>query len=231
MMPSSAVYSVKHEDTMSVDILLIDDHQLVREGLSWLLSSAPIRAGIIPKVVQTDSRATALIKVRGGFQPSVVLFHFPTLNGLDDLRTLIEQLGPIPIVVLSAEVEPSVIVACFKEGAKGYIPKTASPELLRSALALVLAGGMYVPQEALLLKDAEFEDPRLSHNRLTPRQREVLRCVAQGLSNKNIAQALGMSESTVRVHVAAILRVLNVENRTQAAGTPLARALLENENT
>lgn len=231
IMSSSAVYSLKREDTRPVDILLIADRQLVREGLAWLLNSGPIREGFQSKVEQADSCETARLKMKDGFQPSLIIldYQMAKFTGFDLLRNLIREVGQTPVVILSEEAEPTFIVGCFKEGIKGYVPKTCSPEILRHALALILAGGTYVPQEVLMTQTTDSDDGPFSHTRLTPRQSEVLRCIAKGMSNKSIAQTLNMSASTVRVHVAAVLRVLNVANRTQAAGTPLARALLQEQ--
>jgi len=115
-------------------------------------------------------------------------------------------------VVVSADEDPVQVSALLGLGVAGYVPKSDPPAVIVSAVRLVLAGGTYVPPRLLAAgAGAGDEAPEL-----TPRQLEVLRLLAQGLPNKAIANALGVSEGTVKVHLIAVFRALNVRNRTAA---------------
>jgi DNA-binding NarL/FixJ family response regulator len=128
----------------------------------------------------------------------------------------------MPIIILSSSEDPGDVRRALDAGALGYVPKSASPETLLSAVSLVLAGGVYVP--TLMLNASET--PAASVSGLTPRQREVLAAVVGGLSNKDIGRRFGLSEKTVKVHVGAIFRALGVTSRTQAAAAAQAAGLI-----
>jgi two-component system nitrate/nitrite response regulator NarL len=201
-------------------LLLVDDHAVVREGVAALLQQA--RAGV--QVVRAGDGEEALALVRRDPDLDAVLLDL-VLPGMDGLRT-IEALGreraDLPVIVLAGSEDPRDVRRALAAGALGYVPKSADPLTLLSALDFVLAGNVYLPP--LLL----FEDggeplarraPSANESRLelTGRQVDVLKLLALGMPNKSIAQALGLSDKTVKVHVTAIFRSLNVVNRTQAA--------------
>ena len=154
----------------------------------------------------------------------LVLFelNIPGLSGLDALAALRVAAPGIPLVVLSGEADPGVIRASIEGGAMGYIPKSTSPDVLIHALRLVLANGVYLPPMALkmayagegLVAPARIT-PAAPAN-LTPRQRDVLRCVVKGLPNKVIARELDLAESTVKAHLSAVFKTLSVHTRTEA---------------
>jgi DNA-binding NarL/FixJ family response regulator len=119
------------------------------------------------------------------------------------------------LVVASGEDDPAVIRAALAAGAVGFLPKAESPDVLQQALRLVLGGGTYTPPQAL--SDLQpGAAPRPDASGLTPRQTDVLRCLMRGQPNKLIARELGLTEGTVKIHIAAILRVLQARNRTEA---------------
>lgn len=118
-----------------------------------------------------------------------------------------------PIIILSAVFDKEIVQKTMDIGVSGYIPKTSPNAVIISALNLVMAGGMYIPPE--LLSNQPEQSAEASHI-LTPRQIDVIRAVAEGKSNKQIAYELGLSEGTVKLHVTAILKLLNVNNRTGA---------------
>jgi DNA-binding NarL/FixJ family response regulator len=142
---------------------------------------------------------------------------FTGVQGVAEFRTRFPE---IPLVVLSASESHYDIKRALDAGALGFIPKASSPAVMVSALQLILAGGIYLP--SLLVKPdsglhgqdaAAFA--ALRHGGLTTRQMEVLRLLVRGSQNKVIARALDLSEGTVKIHVAAIFRALNVNNRTE----------------
>jgi len=147
--------------------------------------------------------------------------NMPGFVGMQGITQYRSRFPDIPLVVLSASESPHDIRNALEAGALGYIPKAASTAVMLSALRQVLAGNIFVP--ACLgdgngglhtVVPADFE--ALQHSGLTARQLEVARLLAQGCANKAIAGMLAMSESTVKVHIAAIFRALDVTNRTEA---------------
>jgi len=154
----------------------------------------------------------------------------PGANGFELLIQVCEKFPDIPVVLMSASEDPDHMRKVIDYGASGYIPKSASRDVMLSAVKLVLSGGVYIPP-AMLQTDGERGDTGfglggdlLGNSRpkvaippeLTSRQLDVLLMLGQGKSNKEIARDLGLSENTVKIHVTAILKVLNVSNRTQA---------------
>lgn len=155
-------------------------------------------------------------------------------SGLSVLDRMVEACGDTPILVVSGESDPDLIDSAFALGARGFVSKNASGPALRVAVDSVIQGELYVPAEVLRVRPSPvptlasaIDFPRESSptSGLTPRQEDVLRLVAKGLANKEIADELGMSPATVRVHVTALFKTLGVENRTQAALSAAARAL------
>ena len=122
-----------------------------------------------------------------------------------------------PIIVVSASEDIEKIDLSIEQGAKGFIPKSADSTLILSAITLVMAGGVYLPPRVTGQTGSNADTgAQTEAGNLTPREQEVLVYLAQGMSNKRIAELLEMAENTVRVHVASILKRLNVHNRTEA---------------
>ncbi len=136
-------------------------------------------------------------------------------SGLLYLRA---QYPSVPVVVVSANDDPAVIRRCVDFGSSGFIPKTLGVEQMRAAIARVLEGGVWTPPDIDLDRGADAEITELMGRlaTLTPQQVRVLMMLSEGLLNKQIAYALGVSEATVKAHVSAILQKLGVESRTQA---------------
>ena len=188
---------------MSISILLIDDHAMFRTGLRMVLNSH------IPdtEVVEAGSLSEAL----GGDEPDLVLLDIklPGLNGVEGLALLRRKWPEVPVLMLSAMDEPETVRLAKARGAAGFVSKAQSAEHIVEAVQGLIAGGAPPPRP-------QQEDSSL---RLTPRQGEVLELLCQGLSNKVIAKRLELSENTVRWHVQAILSLLNVSSRSEAAFT------------
>ena len=123
-----------------------------------------------------------------------------------------ERAPEVPLAVVSADDDPASVKALLALGVSGFIPKTDSPAVIASAVRLILAGGIYVPPR--LVADARPNGAPAAG--LTARQMDVVRLLARGMSNKAIARELGVSEGTVKVHLLAVFRVLDVRNRTSA---------------
>jgi DNA-binding NarL/FixJ family response regulator len=136
----------------------------------------------------------------------------------------------LPVIVLSSSENPSDVKRVLNAGALGYIPKSASAQTVLSALQLVLTGNIYVPPLLAHAQEQAANQPAVTLqpstlDQLTERQIEVLKELRQGASNKEISARLGIAEKTVKAHVAAIFKTLNVVNRTQAANAAREMAL------
>jgi two-component system, NarL family, nitrate/nitrite response regulator NarL len=206
-------------------VLIADDHTLFRRGLSLLLRTHYPEATIL----EAGDSDEALRSLDAGPPPDLVLcdLAMPGMTRLAGLRELVRRLPGVPVVMLSAYADRDDIVRSIEAGARGYILKSASDESLRSALALIMSGEIYLPGGVFLdeqrrwIGDGAAGSGQLAAgnplNALTSRQRDVLSLMMDGLSNKEIARHLGLLESTVKAHVKTILDKLSANNRTQAA--------------
>jgi DNA-binding NarL/FixJ family response regulator len=187
---------------------LADDHPIMRSALASALAALGA-----PRFVEASDAAgtLALLDAHPDLDLLLVDLRMPGANGTDTIRTLRARAPQVPLVVVSADEDPGCVASLLALGVSGYVPKSESPAVIVSAVRLVLAGGTYVPPRLMTGATAPAPKPDL-----TPRQEEVLRLLAQGLSNQSIANALGVSEGTVKVHLIAVFRTLNVRNRTAA---------------
>ncbi len=210
--------------------LVADDHPLVRRALS--LSLEHIRADAT--VLEADSAVQVLAHVADHPDIDLILLDLsmPDSEGLDTLRQIRLRLPTVPVAVVSADESAETALRALASGASGYLPKSLPEDVLRAAISLILAGGMYVPalvadavgagkatarpSSAPALAGAEHQRQTRGAVALTGRQREVLDLVIEGLSNKEIADRLALAEATVKVHMTAILRAYGVNNRTKA---------------
>lgn len=193
-------------------ILIADDHELFLDGLRLVLSDLDNEI-----TVDTASNHHELQQKADGktvYDLILTDLAMPGMPWHESLRRLKENNPDTPIVVLSAVTEPENVLQAVDIGASGFIPKTSSNKIILSALHLILAGGLYLPSELLSLQNKP-EDTAVK-GILTPRQLDVLRLMGQGKPNKIIARELDLSEGTVKLHVTAILKALNVINRTGA---------------
>jgi DNA-binding NarL/FixJ family response regulator len=196
-----------------VDVLIADDHPLVRDALARVVRQLEGNA----RVVQVGDYAAMVERVAAAV-PDLLLvdLNMPGMSGLDGLRRLRERFPSLAIVVASGQDDPATIRGALATGVNGFVPKTDPPALLLQALRTVRAGGIYIPSRAL----GDFQNgqppPVLASAGLTPRQLDVLRLLLKGEPNKLIARELNLTEGTVKIHIAAILRSLQVRNRTEA---------------
>jgi DNA-binding NarL/FixJ family response regulator len=205
-------------------VLLVDDHALFREGLRSLFERLDQNFEIFEAGDCTSAFELANRHADLGF---VLLdLGLPDMPGMDAIRVMRQRYPSVPVVVLSASEDRASVLEAINCGAMGFIPKSSNSTLLMNALRLVLANGVYVPPSvltknsnaagALSVQTVERKDASLRELGLTDRQIEVLRLVVQGLPNKLIGRKLNLSEATIKSHVTAVLRALNVTNRTQA---------------
>lgn len=199
-------------------ILIIDDHALFRQGLRFLLRD--LDADL--EIMEAADCAQACALAGEPFNVVLLDLHMPGVAGLDALDAVRQAFESSRIVVLSGEEDPRQVRRAIDAGAAGFIPKSSTPEVLLSALRLVLADGIYLPAVALkgIGGPDDGDAAAMSSDRLgdtlSERQVDVLRKAVQGKANKVIARELGISEGTVKAHLSAAFRALGVHNRTEA---------------
>jgi DNA-binding NarL/FixJ family response regulator len=196
-----------------VKILVVDDHALIREALRGVLVELRSDATILEA---RDARQAARLAEEHADLALVLLdLNLPDRDGFELLAELRERLPATSVVVLSAFNDRDNVEKALGLGALGFIPKTATRELMKSALGLVFAGGVYIPPD-ILPAQQPFARRAVSTLGLSERQLEVLALMMHGKSNKLICRALDLAEPTVKNHVTAVLKALNASNRTEA---------------
>ncbi len=194
-------------------ILVVDDHALVREGLRQVLKGLEENLEVLQ--AGTCEQAFSMAQTHGDLDLVLLDYHLPDMNGLAALAIFGERHPELPIVLLSGSASTHIMRQVLQAGAAGFVTKSCvSDELLR-AVRSVLEGDIYLPQELSTLGVSEPLAPN-GKPVLTQRQELVLRCLLDGLANREIADQLHVSEETVKTHVTTILRHFNVQNRTQA---------------
>lgn len=213
---------------MNLRVLVIDDHTLFREGLQGLLLRREI------DVIASVGDGNEGIRLIDELQPDIVLLdmRMPDINGLGVLAILHDKGVKMPIAVLTTSTEERDLVESLRSGARGYLLKDMEPDSLVVALRDIVAGKTVVaPSLApVLAKVVQGNFPELDQvdslfEHLTPRETEILGLLAEGQSNKVIARNLGISDGTVKLHVKAILRKLNVHSRVEAAVLAVERGM------
>ncbi|HWS78437.1 MAG TPA: response regulator transcription factor [Thermomonas sp.] len=209
-------------------VLIADDHRLIIEGVK--LKLAELDPGIEAVVAMNlEELDRAVAAHAADLDLALVDIAMPGTQGYQHVAKLRAQAPALPVIVLSGSEDVDLMRALIDLGVLGFIPKAYSPDVMLSAIRLVLAGGIYIPP--LLLANAQAqgwqpaETPPATdstrsvdglRNLLTDRQIDVMRLLSQGKPNKLIARDLGISEGTVKIHLAAIFRALNVRNRVEA---------------
>jgi DNA-binding NarL/FixJ family response regulator len=200
-------------------LLVIDDHSILREGVAEILR----QIGPLTDVLQAKDVATGLELAAGnpGLDAIILDLNLPESSGMEAIGSFAKF---APVMILSSSEDARDVRKALARGAMGYVTKSMGAKTLLSALQLVLSGNIYLPP---LLADLPSEPPAgVGRNALTERQLEVLEAVGRGLSNKDIGLQLDLSEKTVKHHITAIFRALNVVNRTQAVNAAREAKLL-----
>jgi DNA-binding NarL/FixJ family response regulator len=208
-------------------ILIVDDHALVRHGMSYVVKEGFPEAD----VVEAEGAAVALEIIRGSGKIDLALVdvRMPDFDGLELLRSIKIEWPEMPVVMLSTYENAPYVKRALSDGAAGYLLKDATPEDLGQAINVAISGGGNVLSPRViqnLFEDVETSGGQTTngHSRsrrteynLTQREHDILALLSEGRSNRSIAQNLFLSEKTVKAHLAAIFRKLGVTNRTQAA--------------
>jgi DNA-binding NarL/FixJ family response regulator len=198
-----------------VKILICDDHPVFREGLRDAL------AELGAEILEAADGAGALAQVAADPAIELVLLDLalPHADGWSAFHALRDRHPSVSVVIVSASDDPADMRRALDAGAAGFVPKSSSLGVLRGALRLVLAGGVYVPTAALTSPPPPpggAARRRARAEALTPRQLEVLVLLSRGLTNREIAGTLGIAEGTVKTHVRTLFEALDVSNRTEA---------------
>lgn len=221
----------------AIRALVADDQTLFRKGLTYILRELGPEVDIVE--ASTFGEMQAISKDDKPFHLVLLDLRLPGMAETHGFELLASHFPGTPIVIVSAIDDRKNVIAALEGGAAGYLPKTLSSGVILSALRLVLAGGVFVPHSILLQAgNHNGDNPRQTERRrmersrgLTPRQLEVLRLLSRGNANKEIARQLDLSVGTVKLHVTALLKALNVRNRTQAVIKAAAVGILEKDES
>lgn len=207
-------------------ILVVDDHVLIRQATHGMLRK--IRRDAVVLEAPTADEALRMLSAETEIRLILLDLTLPDRDGFSVLAEMRREFPTVGVVVLSAVQDPLYVTRALGMGALGYIPKSSQAEIITNALRLVMSGGIYIPPEILSerhagnqeqvapLVPAKSELQAREFAELTERQLEVLALMMLGSSNKTICRLLNLAEPTVKNHVTAVLKALNVSNRTEA---------------
>ena len=216
-------------------VLLADDHRLIIEGVKLKLAELdPALETVV--AMNLEELEQALATHGDSLDLALLDIAMPGTQGYEHVARLRSEAPGLPVIVLSGSEDAELMRALMDLGVLGFIPKAYSPDVMLSAIRLVLAGGLYIPPQLLASAQAQGWQPGAAQSAgrepgahageahsldglrqlLTERQVDVMRLLSQGKPNKLIARDLGISEGTVKIHLAAIFRALNVRNRVEA---------------
>lgn len=214
-------------ETVPLKILIADDHALVRGGLGALIKT------LLPDITILECNSFDLVtrKLREESDVDLLLIDLmmPGMQSVESIQFLCNNWPDVPVVVVSVKEDMYLIRQALRAGATGYIPKSSSPDVTLNAIRLVLSGGIYIPPDALELRNlADEEGERKSVSKavadedngadagLTPRQLDVMDLIAEGKSNLEIGEELGLTSGTVKMHLTRIYKSLGAKSRTDA---------------
>ena len=199
-------------------VLIVDDHSIVRQGLATIINRDPE----MTVIAQAEDGQQAIDLFRE-YQPDITLMdlRLPQMGGVEAISAICAEFKHARIIVLTTYNSDEDIYRGLQAGAKGYLLKDAKPNQLLSAIRTVHSGQQYIPPEVGAKLVQRMNNPTLSEWEL-----EVLRLIAQGLSNSEVGTALSIGESTVKSHVNRILNKLGVNDRTQAVIVAVRRGIV-----
>ncbi|MCM5661488.1 response regulator [Galbibacter mesophilus] len=194
-----------------IKVLIADNHPIVRIGLSTIFEKDEEI-----EIIGTVSTTTELFNILAVKKPDIVLMEMdiPEVNGITALRRLKKDHQSISVLIYSSQPEEVYALSTLRAGASGYVSKTASIDILRAAIAKIAEGGMFITNELAqrLAFDEGSSKPRKFFRKLSTREIEVLKLLAAGRRNKQVAEELQLNEKTVSTYKARLMRKLNVDN-------------------
>ncbi|MCQ2735117.1 MAG: response regulator transcription factor [Alphaproteobacteria bacterium] len=223
--------------------LIADDHELFLQGLEFILHKEYPKAEIVS--ANNYNGIFEILQTQNDFDLIITDLAMPGTNWLEALKKIHTLCLDTPVIIISAVFDREIFQKTFDIGVSGYVSKSFPNSVIVGAINLVLAGGMYIPPEVLKMDIQKVPEPMhelisetdtskassasSNNTKLTPRQLDVLRCLAEGLSNKQIAYQLGLSEGTVKIHITLLMRALEVSNRVMAVKEANKRGLLSDK--
>lgn len=208
------------------NILVADDHAMMRAALVGMIALAWPDAAVTAVADFAGAAAAA-----PGRDLILCDLAMPDLAPLDGVRLVMAAAPGVPIIIVTGQDDDALLIALFELGIAGFIPKTSDGQLFEAAVRLVVAGGRYLPPRLLALVGGRVPSSPaatwVGAPSLTERQRDVLRLMVRGSSNKEIARSLALSPATIKAHVAAVLDAMGVANRTEAAYRARASGLVD----
>lgn len=208
-----------------INVLLADDHMMVREGIHQLLELEE-NINVIGEVGDGEECIDAIAKLK----PDVVILdiNMPKMDGLTVLKSIKSKNYSCKIIVLTFYNEIGIVQNAVESGANGYVLKEADSTLLIKAINVVTRGERYIqPSIAAMLRQNKIIEQQNSAEALTKREMEIIKLLVGGLYNKEIADSLNISEKTVKNHISSIFKKINVSDRTQAAVYAIKNNLVE----
>ncbi len=201
--------------------LLADDHGLFREGIKLIFNK--LQPDIEVVEAETLPETESLLANDTHYDLILLDLKMPGVAGLDSVEKVVSLAGERPVVVMSGAYRRTDVLSCIEKGASGFIPKTLAGQAMINAINLVLHGEKFIPSIVCASDDevGVLEKEAKVFEQLTAREREVLKYLVEGHSNKVIASILELQEVTVRAHLKGVFRKLGVSSRTQAVGLAL----------
>ncbi|MFW5995967.1 MAG: response regulator [Halanaerobiaceae bacterium] len=205
-----------------IKVLVADDHELVREGICKLLEFYEE----IEVVGEAGDGLEVVNRVREHFPDLVLLdLNMPRMNGIDAIKRIKEISPEVKIIILTIHEQEEYVYEVTRAGAEGFIQKDIKPDDLKNSIEKVIAGERVFPR--VVEEKVEEAEGKKEMEQLSNREQEVMEHLAQGMSNKQIADALYISEKTVKNHVSNILKKLSVNDRTQAVIVALKKGMVK----
>lgn len=201
-----------------IEIIIADDHMMIREGLKQLLELD----GTMKVIAEANDGEECLNLLNKKIHPDIILLdiNMPKKNGIEVLEYIKQNKIPVKVLILTVHNEVEYLLKAVDIGIDGYLLKDSSYDELKEAIDVIISGNTYIQPSLLPALNESMEDYALDKERiecLTKRELDVLRLISEGCSNKKISDELTISERTVKNHISHIFRKIDVEDRTQAA--------------
>jgi len=216
-----------------MQIIVADDHPLYREAVHLRLERLLTDCQVLEVGTLDELLARARIKAAPHFDLALLDLYMPGAEPRESVAAAVAALPDTPVVLMSGSASPEEVQAAIDLGARGFLPKTMPSDLFAMAISMILAGGTYLPVEALHRASAVVTSGapaartgRAVADLLTPRERQVLVQLASGASNKEIGRDLHLAEVTVKLHVRQILKKIEARNRSEAAAIATRAGLI-----
>lgn len=201
-----------------IEIIIADDHMMIREGLKQLLELD----GTMKVIAEANDSEECLNLLNKKIHPDILLLdiNMPKKNGIEVLEYIKQNKIPVKVLILTVHNEVEYLLKAVDIGIDGYLLKDSSYDELKEAIDVIISGNTYIQPSLLPALNESMEDYALDKEKiecLTKRELDVLRLISEGCSNKKISDELTISERTVKNHISHIFRKIDVEDRTQAA--------------